>query len=58
MPEWIKCGEDTKFDGGLCYSCYKKGGKSKDVKVAEAWLDGATNEVISEDDEFENFPIW
>ena len=35
MPECIKCGEDTKFDGGLCYSCYKKGGKSKDVKVAE-----------------------
>jgi len=35
MAECKKCGEYTKFDGGLCYSCYKKNGKSKDVAVAE-----------------------
>tara|TARA_Y100000385_G_scaffold103126_1_gene106638 strand:- start:5253 stop:5753 length:501 start_codon:yes stop_codon:yes gene_type:complete len=35
MAECKKCGEYTKFDGGLCYSCYKKNGKSKDVVVAE-----------------------
>ena len=35
MAECIKCGEYTKFNGGLCYSCYKKDGKSKDVAIAE-----------------------
>ena len=35
MAECKKCGEYTKFDGGLCYSCYKKNGKSKDVAVTE-----------------------
>lgn len=24
MAECIKCGEYTKFEGGLCFSCYKK----------------------------------
>jgi len=24
MPECIKCGEYTKFEEGLCYSCYKE----------------------------------
>lgn len=33
MAECINCGEYTKFNGGLCYSCYKKDGKSKDVTV-------------------------
>lgn len=31
MAECIKCGEYTKFDGGLCYSCYKQNAKSTDV---------------------------
>jgi len=35
MAECIKCGEYTKFNGGLCYSCYKNEGESKEVLVAE-----------------------
>lgn len=35
MAECTNCGEYTKFSGGLCYSCYKEDGKSKDVAVAE-----------------------
>lgn len=35
MAECITCGEYTKFNGGLCFSCFKKDGKSKDVLVAE-----------------------
>lgn len=35
MADCIKCGEYTKFNGGLCYKCYKKDGNSKDVAVAE-----------------------
>jgi hypothetical protein len=35
MPECIKCNDFTKFEGGLCYSCYKKGGKPKDIKIEE-----------------------
>jgi len=35
MAECINCGEYTKFNGGLCYSCYKKDGEPKDVLVAE-----------------------
>ncbi len=30
MAECVKCGEYTKFEGGLCYSCYKKNNKEKD----------------------------
>ena len=35
MAECKKCGEYTKFDGGLCYSCYKKGGAKQVLVVAE-----------------------
>jgi hypothetical protein len=35
MAECINCGEYTKFNGGLCFSCYKKNGKSKDEIVTE-----------------------
>ena len=35
MPECIKCGEPTKFEEGLCYKCYKKENKSKDVVEEE-----------------------
>ncbi|GAA3626041.1 hypothetical protein [Flavivirga jejuensis] len=35
MAECITCGEYTKFNGGLCFSCYKKDEKSKEVLVAE-----------------------
>ena len=34
MPECIKCGEPTKFDGGLCYKCYKKGDSKKEISIA------------------------
>lgn len=35
MAECITCGEYTKFNGGLCFSCYKKEGKSKDKIASE-----------------------
>lgn len=35
MPECIKCGEPTKFEEGLCYKCYKKENKSKEVAEIE-----------------------
>ncbi|WP_298779673.1 hypothetical protein [uncultured Polaribacter sp.] len=35
MAECITCGEYTKFNGGLCFSCYKKEGKSKDKLTSE-----------------------
>jgi len=31
MAECINCGEYTKFNGGLCYTCYKKDENSNDV---------------------------
>jgi hypothetical protein len=33
MAECIKCGAYTKFEKGLCYSCYKKDGKSKEESI-------------------------
>lgn len=33
MAECIKCGEYTKYNGGLCLKCYKKDGKSKESIV-------------------------
>ncbi|MFD2726279.1 hypothetical protein [Hyunsoonleella rubra] len=37
MAECINCGGFTKFQGGLCYTCYKKENKDStpDVEVAE-----------------------
>jgi hypothetical protein len=35
MAECTNCGEYTKFEGGLCYKCYKKNGNKKQVEVAE-----------------------
>lgn len=35
MAECNNCGEYTKFNDGLCYSCYKKNGKTKDVVIVE-----------------------
>ncbi|WP_299100897.1 hypothetical protein [uncultured Winogradskyella sp.] len=35
MAECITCGGYTKFNGGLCYKCYKKENNSEDVAVAE-----------------------
>lgn len=35
MAECIKCGEYTKFNGGLCSNCYKKKNKRKDATVVE-----------------------
>ncbi|MDO6803992.1 hypothetical protein Q4595_16215 [Wenyingzhuangia sp. 1_MG-2023] len=33
MAECITCGEYTKFNGGLCFSCYKKDGESKEISI-------------------------
>lgn len=35
MAECITCGGYTKFNGGLCFSCYKKNGESDEVLVVE-----------------------
>jgi translation elongation factor EF-Ts len=53
MPECTICGEYTKFEGGLCYTCYKEenGGKAtiekvppkKEVKKTEAKSNGKPN---------------
>ena len=34
MPECIECGDYTKFNGGLCYTCYKSE-NSNEVDVLE-----------------------
>jgi hypothetical protein len=49
MAECITCGEYTKFNGGLCYSCFKKNGKSKDVMVAEKEPKKKTSEPKSKE---------
>ena len=35
MAECTKCGSYTKFNGGLCLSCYKKDNSKEDVLVEE-----------------------
>jgi hypothetical protein len=35
MADCINCGEYTKFNGGLCYSCSQKKAISKDIATAE-----------------------
>lgn len=35
MAECIQCDEYTKFNGGLCYKCYKKDSDKKEVAVVE-----------------------
>lgn len=35
MAECITCGDYTKFNGGLCFKCYKKEGNGNEVAVAE-----------------------
>lgn len=35
MAECINCGDYTKFNGGLCFKCYKKENNGKKVAVAE-----------------------
>jgi len=35
MAECINCGEYTKFNGGHCFSCYKRNLKPKDEEVIE-----------------------
>ncbi|MEX2597383.1 MAG: hypothetical protein WEC59_10685 [Salibacteraceae bacterium] len=51
MAECINCGEYTKFNGGLCYSCYKKEGKSNKVAVAEKETD---NKGVARSEKNEN----
>ena len=35
MPACIQCGEYTKFNGGLCFSCYSKKNTSSEVSIDE-----------------------
>lgn len=35
MAECIECGDYTKFNGGLCFKCYKKENRGKEVAIAE-----------------------
>jgi hypothetical protein len=35
MAECINCSEYTKFNGGLCFKCYKKENNGKEVVIAE-----------------------
>lgn len=35
MADCIKCGEYTKYNGGLCYKCYKGGGSNTATVVKE-----------------------
>lgn len=35
MAKCITCGDYTKFNGGLCYKCYKKEGDNNKVDVAD-----------------------
>lgn len=35
MAQCINCGDYTKFNGGLCYSCYKNRSRLKDTAVLE-----------------------
>jgi len=59
MAECNNCGEYTKFNDGLCYSCYKKNGKTKDVVIVESkseknetkenpWISGVIKGRIAE----------
>ena len=36
MAECVKCGEYTKFDGGLCFSCYKEEKSEKQANEKES----------------------
>ena len=47
MAECINCSEYTKFNGGLCYKCYKKEGKITQVDTAEEdFLDEEFEEIF------------
>ena len=46
MAECITCGEYTKFNGGLCFSCYKNDDKSNDVLVLEKEIKKKENKKI------------
>ena len=35
MAECTNCGDYTKFNGGLCFKCYKKESNGKEVAIAE-----------------------
>lgn len=40
MAECVKCGEFTKFEKGLCYSCYKKSNTLNEKEDSENDLEG------------------
>jgi len=52
---WIRTAAEV--EGVVIPSIEIKSFALKDVKAAESWLDGATDEKSDGDDEFENFPI-
>jgi hypothetical protein len=43
MAECIKCGSYTKFNGGLCYKCYKSSNQEDDVDILEPTNEGLTD---------------
>lgn len=45
MAECTQCGAYTKYDGGLCYKCYKKDGNNGKTVVAEKEVNYSTPPV-------------
>lgn len=54
MPDCITCGEYTKFNGGLCYSCYKKEGEPKNITVEDKEPEEETSKKIQKKGSDEN----
>lgn len=50
MHECTICGEPTKFDGGLCYKCYKKQNNGKEVAAVEEPITKAKKKKSKGDD--------
>ena len=50
MPKCTQCGDPTKFEGGLCYSCYKKSDpKKKNAKTTSVKLDNEKKKAAYEE---------
>lgn len=46
MPKCVECGAPTKFEGGLCYPCYKRDSK-KDKEVPEKETNGLDDKDLN-----------
>lgn len=56
MAECIKCGEYTKYNGGLCYKCYKKDQGSEEVIVAEKQPEKKDSKSLKKQDRSQDNP--